>query len=265
MNRNMEMNLTLPETTDQAPKTGRAPAAAAPQPSLLERAQKALRSYDPQGYAEAVGLFRDCLSGQPNNASALAGLAETYAYWGFRRELEGKDAQSYYDLAYETAERSVQVASGLADAHRAMAVALRRGDKADAERRKAETLIAIELAPEDARAWYEHWKAFGYDPEDPSIFKALDFDPKLFPAHHDLAVVLCEHGRLDEAIDRMRTALEMMPRNGLGLYNLAMFLHRKGIDEGARRIIRHAAAVCPGDPLIASGASLIEQAAGGGR
>ncbi len=261
----MEMNLTLPETAEKALKTGQKPAVAAAEPSLLQRAQKALATHSPDGYSEAVALFRDCLAGQPNNASALAGLAETYAYWGFRRELEGKDAQSYYDLSYDAAERAVQVASGLADAHRAMAVALRRGEKADPERRKAETLIAIELAPEDGQAWYEHWKAFGYDPEDPAIAKALDFEPKLFPAHHDLAVALCEHGRLDEAIDRMRSALEMMPRNGLGLYNLAMFLHRKGIDEGARRIIRHAATVCPGDPLVAMGLSLIEPEAGGAR
>lgn len=261
----MEMNLTLPDAAEKSPAAGSAPARPKEEPGLLARAQAALRLYDPQGYSEAVALFRDCLAGQPNNASALAGLAETYAYWGFRRELEGKDAQSYYDLAYESAERAVQVAAGLADAHRAMAIALRRGEKADAERRKAETLIAVELAPEDARAWYEHWKAFGYDPEDPAIAKALDFDPKLFAAHHDLAVALCEHGRIDEAIDRMRSALEMMPRNGLGLYNLAMFLHRKGIPEGARRILRHAAVVCPGDPLIAAGNSLIEEESAGNR
>lgn len=259
------MNLTLP--MDGVIGTKPAPAAFSPESELLALGLQNLRTSDVEGYAEAVALFRECLATQPNNASALSGLAEAYACWGFRRELEGKDPQSYYDLAFDSAERAVQLASGLADAHRAMALALRRGAKADPERRKAETLIAVELSPEDALAWYEHWKAFGYDPAETSIQKALELDPRLFAAHHDLAVALCEHGRLDEAIDRMRAALEMNPGNTMALYNLAIFLHRKGIDEGARRVIRHAARIKPGDPLIAIGTAIIEgtEASEGGR
>lgn len=229
-------------------------------PHLAEsfrEAKKLLRLFDIEGYERAVARFQHVLELAPDHAPAFAGLAETYSYWGFRRELNGQECQSCYDLAYAFAAEALRLAPERADSHRSMSLSLRRGDKRDPERAKREASLAVDLDPNDAEAWHQSWRASGSDIADPSIRRALELDPSLCAAENDLGVALCASGRLDEAAARFLAALRINPRNSLTLYNLAMTLDRKDMRESAVTVMRHALAVHPGEPLLEYGWNLL--------
>ena len=231
--------------------------------TLLELGRKRLELFDIEGYQDAAACFRAALEEDERCDSACAGLAEVFSYWGFRLEIEGGAAEAYYSLAYRYAEKALELAAQEASSHRAMAAALRRGERADAERRRAESSAAVELDPLDAGNWYEYWRAFGYGLADSSIRKTLSLNPSYFAAYHDVAVALCEQGRLEEAEKWMRAALEIHPRHSLALFNLAMIEERQGRAADALAGLRAAGEMFPGNRLIRDGfAALAERVDG---
>ncbi len=218
--------------------------------ALAARGRKFLTRFDIEGYREAVSCFREALDEDPLCICACVGLAETYAYWGFRLELENTGFQGCYDLSLQFAQRALELDPQDSGARRAMAVALRRGTHADPERRRSEASAAVELDPLIADNWYEYWRAFGYGLADPSLRKALSLDPRHFGAYHDMAVALCEQGHMPEAEKWLRMALDLQPNNPLALYNLSMLAVRQGRHAEARERLRRAKAQHPHDGLI---------------
>ncbi|MFH2202279.1 MAG: tetratricopeptide repeat protein [Elusimicrobiota bacterium] len=220
---------------------------------VLCAARKMMRLYDIEGYEKAVAFLRHALDQSPAYAPAHAALAEAFSLWGFRLELNGGSAESYYKLAVEHAAKAKQLAPERADSHRAVAVAHRRGAAADPKMRKEAILCALDLEPESADNWYEYWRAFGYSPADAAVKRALELDPSCPGIYIDLGVVLCEGGRLKEAERYLRHALKLVPRNSLVLYNLAMVLDRQGRRDEALKISHLAVQEHPKDPLVLEG------------
>lgn len=226
---------------------------------LARRGRRALARFDVEGYEEAVPLFREAIELEPAMAGAYAGLSETYSYWGFRREINGQESQSLYDMAFDYAAMALELAPGRAECHRAMAVALRRGKKADPDRRRQEVEAAMRLDPEDAQTLCERWRANGYDPDDPSVRAALKIDENLCGLHIDLGAVYCELGRYDEAIGELMRALALSPRNSLALYDLAMVLDRKGLRAEAEQVLERGRRLHPEEPLLEAGLASLER------
>jgi len=139
-----------------------------------------------------------------------------------------------------------------------MAVALRRGAGKDPQRRQDEISRALAIDSNDAESWCERWRAFGYDPDEPSIRRALELDPQLCAAHIDLGAALCEEGRMKESADELAIALKLCPRNSLAHYNMAMVLERQGRTDVAIRVLDRAQTLHPGDPLITGGIMLLK-------
>ncbi len=222
---------------------------ALPTTALLEQAWASARSCETEGYEEAVALFRSASARNPGCAQACAGLAEAYAHWGFRRELEGLESRSYYRLALEHAELGVELDPNSAHARRGLSAALRRGEGADPERRLKQARLAVQLDPHAAESWYELWRASGYALDDPSIRNALSMRPKYFAALHDLGVALCEHDRPVEALRFLERAIAVNPGSGLARYNRAMALESLGRVQEARSELRALAQARPQDPL----------------
>ncbi|MDE2290793.1 MAG: tetratricopeptide repeat protein, partial [Elusimicrobia bacterium] len=156
------------------------------------------------------------------------------------------------------AELAAKLAPESGAAHRALAVALRRGEKADPQRRQDEVLIALDLDPKDADAWYEYWRVRGYDPDDETIRRALELEPRHLGAHIDLGAALVEEGRLDEAAERLMEALRLNPRNALAAYDLAMVFNRQGHAERALELLRKARKLHPDERLLAAGMAAVE-------
>ena len=246
----------------------RTPGAASPRDiaaEVLGPARRSMSSFDPAGWEEAVAVLKRLLDRLPDHAPSHAALAECYALWGFRRELDGAEAESYYGLAYQHASRAFTLAPERADAHRALAVALRRGEHADLDRRQEEALIALDLDSNDAQNWYEYWRAFGYSPQDPAIARALELDPGLTGAHIDLGVVFYTKGRLSDARRHLERAVALAPRNTLALYNLAMTLAALKLFKEAAAALERGLAVEPGNRLLLEGLAILKKGADGAR
>lgn len=238
--------------------TEKAPVADVAVQDLVRRGREKRLLFDAAGYEEAVPLLREALELDPASAEAYAELSQTCAYWAFRREICGQQFEGLYEMAYDYADMALRLAPDLARAHTAMAVALRRGPKADPERRRKEALLASELDPSDAEALCELWRADGYDPDDPALRRTLEAGPGLVSVHIDLGAVLCELGRFEEALAELQKALRINPRNVQAYYDAAMVLDRQGHGERAAALLRKAGELSPDDPLIAQGLSILE-------
>lgn len=211
-----------------------------------------MRLFDLEGYERAAARFRQMLKLAPRSAPALAALAETYSFWGFRREAAGQECLSWYDAAYALASQALRLAPERSDAHRAFSLSIRRGAKRDRERAKREALLAVALDPNDGEAWHQSWRAAGYDLADPAMSRARELAPSC-ALENDCGAALWEAGRLDEAVLRFMAALRINPRNSLVHCNLAMTLDLKGMRTEAAEVLRMARSLHPGDPLLARG------------
>lgn len=217
---------------------------------LVERGRELMGQFDPEGYEEAVALLREAIVRRPDCAPAYAALAEVYSYWGFRREINGEESASFYDLSMEYASMALKLAPERADSHRAMAVALRCGPYEDARRRRDEIDVALDLDPDDPENWVEHWRAVGYPLRGEEIRRILNRKPPHLGAIIDIGAVQCERGLLDGAANTLREAIRLHPRNTLAYYNLAMVLDRQGRREQALGILAKVRELKPGDLLI---------------
>lgn len=221
--------------------------------AALARGRRMMRTFDAPGYEEAVRAFRLALELDPDSVGARALLSETYSHWGFREELNGRDAQDYYDLSLEFAEEAVRLGADRPESRRALSVALRRGARADAERSREESRAALELREDDADSLYQHWRASGYDVASPAIQRALELDPEHCGAYIDLGAAHYANDQFPEALACLQAALKINPRNTLTQYNLAMVLDRVGMAEKALAVLRRARQLCPGNPLLETG------------
>ncbi|MCX5794563.1 MAG: hypothetical protein NTY77_03595 [Elusimicrobia bacterium] len=232
--------------------------------SLRDEGRRQARRFDIQGYQEAVALYLEARDLEPGLwASTTAALAETYALWGFRREISGQECASYYELAYDEAQQALEAAPNLTETHRAMAKALRRGQRADPDRRLAESQQAMKLNAYDAQNCHEFWCASGYQPDAPAIFQAMALDPGFFAAPNDMGVALYAAGRLQDAGFYFEKALKVIPGHPLAVSNWAMLLAESGQEARAQSLLRDEAD--PGDPLVAlAWARILGDAAAGG-
>lgn len=224
---------------------------------LVARGKKFLALYDVAGYEEAVPLFREAIETDPSCAEAHGALAETYSFWGFRREISGLEGESLYEMAHEYADMALKLAPNSAAAHRAMSVALRRGRKADPARRLEEAKKAVETDPLDPANWAELWRARGYDPGDRALARALELEPLQCGLLIDLGAVHCERGNYGPAVEALSRAVQANRGNVVAWYDLAMCLDRMGDAERARELMRRLKALHPRDSLVASGAELL--------
>lgn len=225
---------------------------------LVDQAREKRLLFDVPGYQEAVPLLKEAVELEPSYAPAYAELAQTYAYWAFRREIAGQEHQSLYGMACDCAETALRLDPGLAAAHRAMAVALRRGPKADPARRKKEVEEALSLSPDDPESLCEKWRVDGYDPRDPVLKRVLELSPGFIAVHIDLGAVFCELERFPEALAELQKAVELNAANAQAYYDIAMVLDRMGLREKSVALLRKARRMRPEDPMLEQGLELLE-------
>lgn len=233
---------------------------------LVQRGREQRLMFDVAGFEEAVPLLREAIELAPADAPAYAELSLTYSYWGFRREnaclgfqreIHMLEFQSLYDMAYDYAGMALRLAPELGAPHLAMAAALRRGAKADPERRAREALLAVEFDPENAEAVCERWRVQGYDPKDPQVRAALEKEPRLIAVRIDLAAAMCERGWYDDAFAELEKARQIAPSYIQVYYELAMILDRKGMRRKAVEVLQKARGLRPEDPLLKQGFALL--------
>ena len=191
--------------------------------------------FDIEGYERAVSLFKKAIEADPKYALAYAALSETYHYGGIYKKEAGTEFQTYYDLCYENAKKAVKLRPDLSEPHRAMALAyiIDFAKKQNDKIRKQEAQKAVDLNPNDSESYYILWMAYGFDPDDPRIKRAIALNPRFSAAYADLGLSLYLRGRYDEAISNWKKGLEINPRNFVLLINLGAAFEKKGFYDEA--------------------------------
>jgi predicted CXXCH cytochrome family protein len=92
--------------------------------------------------------------------------------------------------------------------------------------------------------------------------RALAVDDLFFPAKSNLALLLAQQGKGDEAEKLLREVVEAYPSNGEGAYSLGLLLAEKGDIAGAATFLSRAAAGLPRDARVHYNAGLALARAG---
>jgi serine/threonine-protein kinase len=198
----------------------------------------------PEGLKIALQYYNLALEIDPNNALALVGVSNV---WAFRYQVGMVSREEAMPLITTPIEKALELDNTLADAHAALA-GHRCWREWDWEGAEKEFQQALRLNPNlaDVHQGYSHLLCITGRAEEalPHIELALELNPLSPFPHHFYGIVLNFHRRYDDAIAAFRTALDIepnfMPALGMmivtlsanGMYDEVLAIWRKiGADE----------------------------------
>ncbi|MCI0721642.1 MAG: tetratricopeptide repeat protein [Acidobacteria bacterium] len=192
-----------------------------------------------EGREGAVKLFREAILLAPDFAPAHAGLAETFAWSGWReRQSEGQAA----------ADRALELDSTSSEAHVAAgALAWLRFDWAAAERLFRR---AVELDPSspDAHLFLGSYLKSGGRFEDAlaEVLEASELDPLSALARNEMGAIYYYARQYDRAIEELQKALELDPGHTWSRIRVAQSYAFKGMHAEAAAQFNVARLTSPG-------------------
>jgi adenylate cyclase len=176
--------------------------------------------YTAEDFATAIAAYLTALKLDPNYAIAWAGLSIAYAH-GTAQGWLGTTLDEGFRLAREAAEKAMQLAPDLAEAHDAMGV-IRYTNDWDWKGAEASFARARELAPGNIRVMFDAMfllHARGrYDEAIELLRQAVEVDPLSGAVYRELAMSYFVSGRLDEAQAAIQKSLDLSPRAGFSHY-----------------------------------------------
>ena len=168
----------------------------------------------PDGFRQALTYFQSAVEQDSTYARAFAGLADTYNLLGaYDYGLMPPD--SAFPLARAAAERALELAPDLADAHAALAQSLFSYDR--------------------------NWSG-----SEASFLAALRLNPRSVEAHHWFSLLLIAIGRGEEAMEAAEQAVLLDSVSTITHANMGRHLYYRGDYEAAESAFRRALALDPG-------------------
>ncbi|MEO8035458.1 MAG: hypothetical protein ABI837_13565, partial [Acidobacteriota bacterium] len=168
---------------------------------------------------EGIRSFQAAIDADPTYAPAYAGMADCYGQLGYGSFVSPEDS---FPLAKAAAQKALELDPNLAEAHASLGFALMYYDwnfgAAEKEYRRA-----IELNPSYAPAhiWYAYLLTAMERPEsevERELAEAGRLDPLSVSINTDQAYMLYYYGKTDQALKRVRMALEINPKFTLGYF-----------------------------------------------
>lgn len=189
---------------------------------LCEKGRKAYLQSTLAGYEEAVRHYEQAVRSDSQSAAALAGLAESYALWGYELEKKGEPAKSYYDRAMRFGMSAVIKDSMSAVAHRALARACMNANPKELGGTAYASLDrARQIDSTDAEVFYLLWMLTdNEDPDSPYALKSLALNRDYFPSHYGLGLLCARRKEFDKAIAHYKEAVRINGRHPLPYYSL---------------------------------------------
>ena len=224
----------------QAKLTGSEKSAIAKKPTdnpeayeLCLKANMFLRKRSGDNIPQAIALYEQALTRDPNYALAYAGLAESYALRPYYTSTRQRDD---HPKAKEAALKALQLDPNLAEGHRALGKVL--SFTMDLPGSAIEFQRAIELKPNDAEAhhWYSNGPLIALGKVDEAIAegrRSIELDPLSPIINADFGNTLYCARRYDEAMAQFRKTVELDPTFFYTHYNLGMCFDVKGDFAGA--------------------------------
>ena len=205
----------------------------------------------PEGFAKAKECFEKAIARDPNFALAYDGLAELYWYLGFMGVAPAKDVQTP-GMFYAT--YALELDPTLAETH-ALLSHYRKELAFDWAEVKREIDIARKLDPESPVVRVRcaiGWLLVECRLEEAAreIEKALESDPMSTFSRAWLACVLWLNREYDRAIEQARMIMKFDPQVYMGYWMLGMVYREKGRFKEAIEALRTAVELSGGLPLI---------------
>jgi TolB-like protein/tetratricopeptide (TPR) repeat protein len=233
--RQVAASLRLKLTGDQETRLVKRPAQNAEAYLLYLRGRSCLNSVEMARFSECARMFQQALDRDPAYVQALAGLADTYAYYAI---LYIEPPRESMGRAREAAVKALQLDDTVAEAHTSLGIVklLYDYDFAGAE---AELRRAVELSPGDvyARHWYAHYlEAVGrMEDANAAIRSISELDPLTSIYVGDLAMEYYLLGQYDKVVAMSATWTSPKDADIYGWISLALCLERLGRREESLR------------------------------
>ncbi len=191
---------------DEENRIARSPTADLEAYDFYLQARTTYQLYTEEGNDEAIRLYREALSRDPEYADAWAGLADAYA----QRVQRFGFPLAWADSAEALARRALQIEPELPQAYKALGLAMSSQGR-----------------------WQDDLRANQ---------RAIELDPNYSEAINNVAVALANTGRYDESLRYMKRAYQLEPTTGFTSTNIALlyaFVGMPGAAEArAQEILR---------------------------
>jgi TolB-like protein/Tfp pilus assembly protein PilF len=183
---------------------------------------------------KAADYLNQAIAADPAHALAYAGLADAYVLMPF---YGAGTPQECYPKAKTAAKKALEIDETLAEAHVALAEAMRVGDL-DLAGAEKEFRRGLELDPNYANG--HHWYGNGvltalgrFDEAIAEMKRALELDPLSLIINADLGTTYFFARRYDAAVEQYRKTLEMDAGFYYAHWGLAVVLETKGSFDAA--------------------------------
>ena len=203
------------------------------------------------GIKQAIEHFQQSVERDPNFALGYVGLVDSYTGLTFYNFAAPHEAMP---KAKESAIKALTLDDTLAEAHATLAHILINYDWNSSAAEK-EFKRSIELNPEYATAhqWYAiHFLTATGRLEEAvqEMKKALELDPASLVMNTFMGATLSYTGRYDEAIDQCRRTIQMDPNFAVAHWHLGLAYEQKQLLDEAIEEFRKAISLSGGSPLM---------------
>ena len=203
------------------------------------------------GIKQAIEHFQQSIERDPNFALGYVGLADSYTGLTFYNFAAPHETMP---KAKESAIKALALDNTLAEAHASLAHILMNYDWNWSEAEK-EFKRSIELKPDYATA--HQWYAIHYltatgrlEEAVQEMKKALELEPASLVMNTFMGATLYYAGRYDEAIDQCRRTIEMDPNFAVAHWHLGLAYEQKQVLDAAIEEFKKAISLSGGSPLM---------------
>ncbi|MDQ3666468.1 MAG: tetratricopeptide repeat protein [Acidobacteriota bacterium] len=203
------------------------------------------------GFNRGIAQFKQAVEKDSNYALAYAGLADSYIGLTFYDFAAPNEAMA---KAKEAAMNALAIDNTLAEAHASLAHALMNYDWNWSEAEK-EFKLSIELNPDYATG--HQWYAIHYltaqgrlEEALQEMKRALELEPTSLVMNTFMGATLYFAGRYDEAIEQCRRTIEMDPNFAIAHWHLGLAYEQKGMFDAAIAEFQKAITLSGGSPLM---------------
>src|SRR4029453_18806551 len=203
------------------------------------------------GIKQAIEHFQQSIERDPNFALGYVGLADSYTGLAFYNFAAPHEAMP---KAKASAIKALALDDTLAEAHATLAHILINYDW-DSPAAEKEFKRSIELNPEYATA--HQWYAIHYltatgrlEEAVQEMKKALELEPASLVMNTFMGATLYYAGRYDEAIDQCRRTIEMDPNFTVAHWYLGLAYEQKQVLDAATEEFKKAISLSGGSPLM---------------